>query len=261
MSYRTIVRMTLAAASLSFLAAPAISQVAPQRVRVSAGIATGLLVSKVDPIYPPLARQARIQGIVVLTVIVGKTGDVEDVQLVSGHPMLAPAAIEAVKQWKYRPYLLNGDPIAVDTQVQVNFMLAGGSPATEIPSDQPAGEPPDQASGHFGAIVSAAPATMPRIAVPPGVRISSGVAQKLIVRKVNPTYPREAREQGIQGTVLLQVKINKEGNVYNIELISGDPILAPAAFKAVQQWKYKPYLLNGIPTEVSTQVQINFTLR
>src|ERR1700758_87677 len=81
----------------------------PQRVRVSSGVQSGMLVRKVNPVYPPLARQARIQGQVVLQAQISKTGDIENLQLVSGHPMLAPAAIEAVKQWKYKPYLLNGE--------------------------------------------------------------------------------------------------------------------------------------------------------
>jgi periplasmic protein TonB len=98
----------------------------PQRVRVSSGVSTGLLVRKVPPTYPPLARQARIQGVVILQAQISKEGNIENLQLVSGHPMLAPAAIEAVKQWKYRPYLLNGEPVEVDTQVQVNFTLSGG---------------------------------------------------------------------------------------------------------------------------------------
>jgi len=98
----------------------------PQRVRVSSGVVSGLLVRKVNPVYPPLARQARIQGVVVLQAQISKDGNIENLQLISGHPMLAPAAIEAVKQWKYRPYLLNGEPVEVDTQVQVNFTLAGG---------------------------------------------------------------------------------------------------------------------------------------
>lgn len=98
----------------------------PQRVRVSSGVSQGLLIRKVPPAYPPLARQARIQGTVILQAQISKTGDIENLTLVSGHPMLAPAAIEAVKQWKYRPYLLNGEPVEVDTQVQVNFTLAGG---------------------------------------------------------------------------------------------------------------------------------------
>jgi protein TonB len=98
----------------------------PQRVRVSAGVTSGLLVRKVNPVYPPLARQARISGTVVLRAVISKDGSIENLSLVSGHPMLAPAAIDAVKQWKYKPYLLNGEPVEVDTEVQVNFTLAGG---------------------------------------------------------------------------------------------------------------------------------------
>ena len=98
----------------------------PQRVRVSSGVVSGLLLRKVNPTYPPLARQARIQGVVVLQAQISKDGNIENLQLISGHPMLAPAAIEAVKQWKYKPYLLNGEPVEVETQVQVNFTLSGG---------------------------------------------------------------------------------------------------------------------------------------
>jgi periplasmic protein TonB len=98
----------------------------PQRVRVSQGVSQGLLIRRVNPTYPPLARQARIQGTVILRAVISKDGSIENLQLVSGHPMLAPAAIEAVKQWKYKPYLLNGEPVEVDTEVQVNFTLSGG---------------------------------------------------------------------------------------------------------------------------------------
>ena len=99
---------------------------APQRVRVSQGVSQGLLIRKVQPNYPPLARQARIQGNVVLTAEISKDGSIENLRLVSGHPMLAPAAIEAVKQWKYKPYFLNGEPVEVETQVTVIFSLSGG---------------------------------------------------------------------------------------------------------------------------------------
>jgi periplasmic protein TonB len=98
----------------------------PQRVRVSSGVQSGLLVRKVNPAYPPLARQARIQGTVILQALISKEGSITNLQLVSGHPMLAPAAIEAVKQWRYRPYLLNGEPVEVETTIQVNFTLSGG---------------------------------------------------------------------------------------------------------------------------------------
>jgi protein TonB len=98
----------------------------PQRVRVSLGVSQGLLIKKVTPNYPPLARQARIQGQVLLQAEISKEGTIQNLQLISGHPMLAPAAIEAVKQWRYKPYLLNGEPVAVETQVVVNFSLSGG---------------------------------------------------------------------------------------------------------------------------------------
>jgi len=97
--------------------------VLPLRVRVSQGVMQGMVISKVAPSYPPDARAARIQGSVVMGVIIGKDGNVQYVRVISGDPMLAPAAIDAVKQWKYRPYILNGDPIEVDTQITVNFTL------------------------------------------------------------------------------------------------------------------------------------------
>jgi protein TonB len=93
---------------------------------VSEGVAQALLVTRVQPVYPPLARQARIQGTVVLRAIISRDGSIENLTLVSGHPMLVPAAIDAVKQWKYQPYLLNGQPVEVDTEVLVNFALSGG---------------------------------------------------------------------------------------------------------------------------------------
>jgi len=70
--------------------------------------------------------QARIQGTVVLQAVIGKDGTVHDLHVVTGHPMLVPAAIEAVKQWRYRPYLLNNEPFEVDTQINVTFTLSGG---------------------------------------------------------------------------------------------------------------------------------------
>jgi TonB family protein len=96
---------------------------AVQLVRISSGVSTGLLIRKVAPHYPEDARAARIQGQVVLQAEIDKNGNVENLSLISGHPLLAPAAIEAVKQWQYKPYLLNGQPVKVETQVIVNFTL------------------------------------------------------------------------------------------------------------------------------------------
>jgi TonB family protein len=96
-------------------------------------VAEGQPCAKVDPIYPPLARVARVQGTVVLRVTISKTGNVQKVSLVSGHPLLVSAAIDAVKQWKFRPYLSNGSPAKVETAVQVNFVFDQGA----SPSSQP----------------------------------------------------------------------------------------------------------------------------
>jgi len=85
----------------------------------------GNLVHKVQPAYPSPARSARIQGAVVLRAIISKAGTIENLQVLSGHPLLVQAAIDAVKQWRYRPYNLNGDPVEVETQVTVNFILSG----------------------------------------------------------------------------------------------------------------------------------------
>jgi TonB family protein len=95
-----------------------------QRVRVSQGVSAGLIISKVPPIYPPEARTARIQGTVVMKAVINQTGDVVSLDLISGHPMLASAAMDAVKQWKYRPYMLNGNAVSVETQITVNFTLS-----------------------------------------------------------------------------------------------------------------------------------------
>ena len=97
----------------------------PTRVRVSQGVVQGMVVSKTQPIYPPDAKAARVQGSVVIAVIIGGDGNVQSERLVSGDPLLAPAAMDAVKQWKYRPYVMNRTPVEVETQVTVNFTLSG----------------------------------------------------------------------------------------------------------------------------------------
>jgi protein TonB len=86
----------------------------------------GNLIYKVQPIYPPLARAARIQGPVHVRALISRTGTIENLQAIDGHPMLVGSAIDAVRQWRYRPYILNGDPVEVETQVTVIFSLSGG---------------------------------------------------------------------------------------------------------------------------------------
>ncbi|SPF33652.1 Outer membrane transport energization protein TonB [Candidatus Sulfotelmatobacter kueseliae] len=111
----------IVSASSSIAAVPKLAL--PQRIRISQGVTRGLLVHRVEPSYPPLARAARIQGEVVLSAVISINGDIQNLQLVSGHPMLVPAAITAVRQWRYKPYLLNGQPVEVETTITVIFSL------------------------------------------------------------------------------------------------------------------------------------------
>jgi periplasmic protein TonB len=86
----------------------------------------GNLIYRVQPQYPALARQARVQGIVVLRAVISREGKIENLQVISGHPLLVKSALDAVLQWRYRPYFLNNEPVEVETQVTVNFTLSGG---------------------------------------------------------------------------------------------------------------------------------------
>jgi len=99
----------------------------PQRVRVSAGVTQGLKIKNVNPVYPQMAKIARVQGPVVLAAIIGKDGSIQNLHVLStASPLLNQAAIDAVREWRYRPYILNGEPVEVDTQITVNFTLSGG---------------------------------------------------------------------------------------------------------------------------------------
>ena len=96
-----------------------------KRIRVSQGVTQGLLVHRVEPLYPKIALAARITGVVQLRAIIGKDGNIRELQALSGPPLLIPSAIDAVKQWHYRPYLLNGEAVEVETNVTVTFTLSG----------------------------------------------------------------------------------------------------------------------------------------
>ncbi|MGA9042658.1 MAG: energy transducer TonB [Terriglobales bacterium] len=95
---------------------------------------------------------------------------------------------------------------------------------------------------------------------PTRVRVSQGIMKDLIIKKVNPKYPEDARKAHVEGRVTLQVTISKDGDVTQLHLVSGNPLLAPAAMDAVKQWKYKPYVLEGQPVEVESTATISFTL-
>jgi periplasmic protein TonB len=95
----------------------------PKRVRVSQGVMAHLIVEQVAPAYPPEARKKHVGGPVVIQIVIGRTGDVSETRVVSGDPLLVPSALEAVKQWRFKPYLLQGQPVEVESQVTMNYNL------------------------------------------------------------------------------------------------------------------------------------------
>jgi protein TonB len=153
-------------------------------------------------------------------------------------PTKIPQKVEMIKEDEAPPPVMTGNVI-------------GGVPG---------GVPGGQMGGVIGGIISATPVAVPKVATPQRVRVSQGVTAGLVIRRVQPNYPPLARQARIQGTVLLQAEISKDGTIQNLHLISGHPMLAPAAIEAVKQWRYKPYYLNGEPVEVETQITVNFSL-
>jgi protein TonB len=97
----------------------------PSRIRVGGNVQQASLLRQQKPVYPPLAKQARIQGTVRFEAVIAKDGTIQNLRVVSGHPLLVQAATDAVKQWVYKPTLLNNEPVEVVTTIDVNFTLAG----------------------------------------------------------------------------------------------------------------------------------------
>ena len=179
-------------------------------------------------------------------------------------PPPAAVPIKVVKQ--IQSDLVNGQlrtPTKIPEKVQMIKEEEAPPPvmaSSGVVGGVPGGVPGGQMGGVIGGIISSTPVAVPKVATPQRVRVSQGVSQGLLIRKVQPNYPPLARQARIQGSVVLQAQISKQGTIENLQLVSGHPMLAPAALEAVKQWRYKPYFLNGEPVEVETQITVNFTL-
>ena len=122
-SFISLVSVLLFGIPKPLMAAQGTRPTHPKRIRMSQGVSNKLLISKVDPAYPDEARKKHVQGSVVLQILIGESGAVTDLRAVSGDALLVPSALEAVKKWVYRPYLLNGNAVEVETQVTINYTL------------------------------------------------------------------------------------------------------------------------------------------
>ena len=200
-------------------------------VRVSSAVMAGQIIKRVDPIYPPVAKASQVQGTVVLSAIIGKDGSVEKLIVVSGPPMLIRSAIDAVSQWQYKPFLLNGQPIEVATTINVNYTFEGNAPA-------------------------ATPGPQSSLQSEPSAR-----SIPELVFKVEPEYTPQAKAAKVHGVVTLNLVVDKRGLPTNVHVVKGlESSLDKNAVATVEQYRFKPALENGQPVEKAINVEINYQL-
>jgi protein TonB len=144
-------------------------------------------------------------------------------------------------------------PIRVKSSTGAKTKMQAEESAPELPS--PLAVASANGSNLSGLMSSASSLPKPSLAT---LRISQGVSQGLLIKRVQPKYPPAALAVRAQGAVQIEATINKEGNVTNLKVLSGDAVLARAALEAVRQWRYKPYYLDGDPVEIQTQITVNF---
>jgi TonB family protein len=196
------------------------------------------LIFRLEPRYPVPAEVARIEAAVTMRIIINEEGQVWSAEILKGHQLLNQAALDAMIRWHYAPTVIEGKVVPVITAVKVQF-----SPVKVM-------HDPDEKSSTG----IAAPKREP-------IRTSGAYLENRIIRRVEPEYPPLARANDISGTVILRVIINEEGEVYEVKVVRGHPLLQQAAVDAVRQWKFKPTLMNGEPVPVLGTIAVSFNLR
>jgi TonB family protein len=199
-----------------------IEKFAQGAVKVKDQIQPPQIIKKVNPVYPEEARKTGIEGVVILEARTDISGRVKDVMVLRSVPALNQAAIDALKQWVYEPLVIDGKPREAVFTTTVAFKLNGGK---------------REAAG------------------------ATGQVEPKIITKVNPVYPEAARQAGVQGTVLLEAKIDQKGDVVAVKVLKSVPELDQAAIDALKQWKYEPVMLEGKPVGVVFTVTIRFALK
>ena len=253
----------------------------PARIYVAPEVEATKLIRRVNSVYPERAEVEGITGTVVCRVIVSTDGSVKELEYVSGPEVLKQAAMDAVKEWRYKPTMLNGKPVEVDTTVQVIFALnepdqsgaqppkpgaandshpigARAHPDSQAPAQDPNG--PINLPDTPPLVVPETRWPTPHNMPPVRIRVGGNVQARSLVHKVAPAYPDEARAEHVSGTVVLHLIVAWDGSVQSVNYVSGPDLLKQAAIDAVKQWRYEPTYLNGEPVEVDTTIQIVFTL-
>ena len=188
--------------------------------------------------YPPQARAQKLQGKVTAKFLVSAAGDVEYVDVPKDQPLLDVAAQETIVKWKFKPVIEEGKPVAVIASATFTFVLG---------SDDAGAKDVAQQIGTASVF-------------PERAQLPKAVAKSTMVHHVPAVYPQGAVAMRVEGTVMLQARIDKDGKVADLHPVSGPKQLLQAAMDAVKQYRYKPYSLMGQPVEVETQVQVDFSL-
>lgn len=213
-------------------------------LHVSGSVIAGSRITFVEPVYPPDAKAAKLNGTVVLHAIIGKDGTIKELSVLSGPDQFRESALTAVKQWVYRPYLLNGNPVEVDTTITINYAL---SPE---PSPDPSPSPNPSASNSQS---SAMPDQV--------MHIGGNVKPPVVVKQALPEYSQQAKAAKFSGTVQVYVLVDKNGYPTHIRVVKGVGMgLDEKAVEAVSQYRFKPATLAGMPVAVDLYIDVNFQM-
>ncbi len=197
------------------------------------------LVKKVEPVYPDEAAKEGIEGVVVIKGVTNENGKVIEVKVLqAAHELLNKAAITAVEQWEYKPFIINGKPIPIEFTTTMRFKLDEKDETiiTEETVD----------TGFDANVV---------IDLPDDVELK-------LIKRVEPKYPQEARKKLLGGPVLLEAIIDKQGNVLDVKVLESEHIiLNDAAIDAVKQWKYEPYIKEGKAQKVRYKIELKFHVK
>jgi protein TonB len=226
--------------------------VPPNAVRVGGDIAPPKKVKDVRPVYPADAKDARVQGVVIIEGVIGPDGKVQAARVLRSVPQLDQAALDAVKQWEFTPTLLNGAAVPVVMTVTVNFMADGVAGSLKAGSGFDAPPPPPPPPPPPGA---------KELSDPGAVRVGGNIRPPVKITNVNPVYPPEAKDARVQGVVILDILIGEDGRVENAKILRSIPMLDQAAIDAVAQWVFTPTTINGEAKKVIMTATVNFTLQ
>jgi TonB family protein len=200
---------------------------------VSKGAAAGEVMTKVQPVYPSIARQVNASGMVQVSIVIGENGRVVEAKAISGHPALRSAAEDAARKWVFKPAEVGGKPVQVQSTISFVFMAP---PPTSVPPADTGAETSKK------------------------ITVSGGVLQGKAIKKVQPPYPPIAKAARASGPVQVQVTISETGEVIEASVISGHPLLREAALQAARQWLFQPTELSAVPVKVQGILTFNFTL-